>query len=67
MRLRGGAALLLVAGPVAAQDVEAVLHNAEETYGQITTLRADFTQTLTNPMMGTEVTRGVLFLSPPHR
>ncbi len=67
MRLRGGVALLLVAGPAAGQDVDAILNNAGETYRQLTTLRADFTQTIANPMMGTEVTRGVLFLSPPRK
>ncbi len=56
------------AGPLAAQDVEAALARAEQAYHRLTTLTANFTQTLVNPMLGEpEETRGRLFLTPPDR
>ncbi len=59
--------LTLSTHPVAAQNAADVLATAQDTHHQIETLRAEFTQTLFNPMMGEETTRGVLFLSPPSR
>ncbi len=53
--------------PLHAQDALTILAMAEDTYRQIRTLRAEFSQTLVNPMMGTETTTGVLYLSPPGR
>ncbi len=61
------AALLLAAQPVSAQKARDVLRTAEEAYQNVATLSAEFTQTLINPMMGNETTRGTLFLSPPQR
>ena len=61
------AALLLAAQSARAQNAQTVLRTAEETYQNIGTLSAEFTQTLLNPMMGDETTRGTLFLSPPKR
>jgi outer membrane lipoprotein carrier protein len=44
------------------------LARAETTYRGIETLRAEFTQTLDNPMLGGEVvSTGVLLLAPPSR
>jgi len=61
-------ALLWWATPVAAQDAVAALQRAEDAYRRLTTLRADFTQTIENPMLGApEQSRGVLFLEPPNR
>lgn len=61
------ALLSVLAHPLHAQDAETVLAMAGDTYRQIRTLRAEFSQTLVNPMMGTETTTGVLYLSPPGR
>ncbi len=60
-------AIALCIRPAAAQDATEVLATAEATYGQITTLRAEFTQTLINPMIGNETATGTLYLSPPDR
>lgn len=57
--------LSVFAHPLHAQDVETVLAMAGDTYRQIRTLRAEFSQTLVNPMMGNDTATGVLFLSPP--
>lgn len=55
-------------GLATAQSVDAALRRAEDAYHRITTLRADFTQTLVNPMLGEpEETWGTLFLEPPNR
>ncbi|NIM48430.1 MAG: outer membrane lipoprotein chaperone LolA [Gemmatimonadales bacterium] len=60
--------LLAVASPLAAQDAATALRRAERTYGGITTLTAEFTQTLVNPMLGgPEESQGVLYLVPPDR
>ena len=61
------AVVILWGQPAFAQSADAVLATAEDTYHQIRTLQADFTQTLVNPMMGDETTEGVLFLDPPQR
>jgi outer membrane lipoprotein carrier protein len=51
-----------------AQSADAVLARAQRAYDSMTTLRAAFTQTLINPMLGRpESSRGVLFLAPPGR
>lgn len=64
--------LILVAclwpGLATAQSVDAALRRAEDAYHGITTLRAEFTQTLINPMLGgPEESHGTLFLEPPNR
>ncbi len=52
----------------AAQDATAALDRAGRTYESLTSLRADFRQTISNPMLGDpETTRGVLYLVPPDR
>jgi outer membrane lipoprotein carrier protein len=62
------AVLLCWSTPVAAQDAVAALQRAESAYRRITTLQADFTQTIENPMLGApEQSRGTLFLEPPNR
>ena len=61
-------AALTVPGQTAAQDARSALQRAEITYASIRSLRADFRQTITNPMLGNpETTRGVLYLVPPDR
>lgn len=48
--------------------VESVLARAEAAYRSWSTFRAEFLQTITNPMLGApEVSRGVVFLAPPNR
>jgi len=66
----GAALSICTAGPLVAQDADAasVLGRAERAYHQLTTLTADFTQTIVNPMLGgPEETSGKLFLDPPDR
>jgi outer membrane lipoprotein carrier protein len=51
-----------------AQNTMAALNRAEATYRGIETLRAEFTQTLINPMLGgSVVSTGTIFLAPPSR
>jgi outer membrane lipoprotein-sorting protein len=51
-----------------AQTAMAALNRAEAAYRGMQTLRAEFSQTLENPMMGASVSsRGTLFLAPPSR
>lgn len=59
--------LVAAAPPAVAQNATEVLATAESTYRLITTLHAEFTQTLVNPMIGNETTTGTLYLSPPDR
>lgn len=66
--LTGVAALLLAAGPIAAQGADSALARAQRAYDGMQTLKAAFYQTLTNPMLGKpEQASGVLFLQPPGR
>ncbi len=67
MRIFALAPMLLAAQHAAAQNAATVLATAEATYRDIETLRAEFTQTLVNPMMGNETTTGTLYLAPPER
>jgi outer membrane lipoprotein carrier protein len=63
-----GAILLLWIGPLHAQDAETALRRAEEAYRALTTLTADFSQTITNPMLGgPELASGVVYLERPSR
>jgi outer membrane lipoprotein carrier protein len=70
-RTRATALLMLTAlaiTPAFAQDAPAALARAERAYAQVRSLRADFEQTITNPMLGgPEVARGTLFLVKPDR
>ena len=53
---------------LAAQDLPPALARAEATYRTLHTLRAEFTQSIENPMLGApEVTTGTLWLAPPDR
>lgn len=68
MRLAPLAAAVLWTAPLAAQHVDAALARAQLAYDEMRTLRAEFRQTITNPMLGgPEQSRGVLFLEPPGR
>ncbi|MEE8250198.1 MAG: outer membrane lipoprotein chaperone LolA [Gemmatimonadales bacterium] len=68
-QLRTLAALLtLLQLPAAAQEASSVLRRAEDAYHELATIRAEFTQTITNPMLGDpEISSGVLFLVVPDR
>lgn len=62
------AATLLWCHPLTAQDAAHVLARAERAYRAIRTFRAEFTQTIVNPMLGgPEESSGVVFLEPPRR
>jgi outer membrane lipoprotein carrier protein len=72
--LRGWIALCLgLAGlketpSLRAQDVRVILSAAERAYHATHSFRAEFTQTIENPMLGApERSRGVMFLDPPDR
>jgi outer membrane lipoprotein carrier protein len=66
--LGGWAVGLVVAAPLAAQDAPAALARAEAAYRTLTSLRAQFEQTIVNPMLsGPETSRGTLYLVPPSR
>jgi outer membrane lipoprotein carrier protein len=59
---------LLWAAPLLGQDARAALERAERTYQTLSTLTAEYRQTLVNPMLGgPEQSRGLLFLAPPSR
>jgi len=59
---------LLWAAPLAGQDATAALRRAEIAYRGLTSLAAEFSQVIENPMLGApEHSRGLLFLSPPNR
>jgi outer membrane lipoprotein carrier protein len=61
-------AAFVVALPLSAQDAVPVLETAESAYEEIVTLKAEFTQTIINPMLGgPEQSQGTLYLSPPDR
>lgn len=54
--------------PAHAQDAAATLRKAERTYADVQTLRAEFEQTITNPMLGAPaISRGTMFLVKPNR
>lgn len=61
-------AFALAVCPVEAQEALQALTRAEQTYERISSLRAEFLQTIVNPMLGgPEESRGVLYLQPPRR
>jgi outer membrane lipoprotein carrier protein len=60
-------ALAALPAPSATQDAAVALQRAEAAYRKLTTLTASFTQTLDNPMLGTETAEGVLYLERPNR
>jgi outer membrane lipoprotein carrier protein len=54
--------------PTQAQDVDSALARAQRAYDAMSSLRAEFTQVIENPMLGgPEPSRGVMFLAPPGR
>ncbi|MBI4422044.1 MAG: outer membrane lipoprotein carrier protein LolA [Gemmatimonadetes bacterium] len=58
----------LCALSASAQDVGSILAAAERAYHAATSFRAEFTQTIENPMLGApERSRGVMVLNPPDR
>jgi len=60
--------LLLPLPPLQAQDAPAALARAERVYASVSSLRAEFGQTISNPMLGEpEVSSGTLFLVKPDR
>jgi outer membrane lipoprotein carrier protein len=60
--------LLLVSAPLPAQDAPAALARAEQAYASARTLRAEFGQVITNPMLGDpETSSGTLYLVKPDR
>ena len=60
--------LSLHAGPALAQDASAALQRAEVAYQSVKSLRAQFRQTISNPMLGgPETTHGVLYIVKPDR
>jgi len=59
---------LLWGAPLAGQDATTALRRAEIAYRGLTSLAAEFSQVIENPMLGgPESSRGLLFLSPPNR
>lgn len=62
------AALTVGAAPLSAQDAATTLERAERAYHALTTLEAEFVQTLVNPMLGApEQSSGILYLEPPRK
>jgi outer membrane lipoprotein carrier protein len=60
--------LLLSSAALSAQSADSALARAQRAYDGMRTLQTAFSQTLTNPMLGTpEQSRGMLFLQPPGR
>ena len=52
--------------PLASQDAPSALARSERAYASVTSLRADFEQTITNPMLGApEESSGTLYLVKP--
>jgi outer membrane lipoprotein carrier protein len=63
------AAIAIAALPVTsrAQSADAIIDRAVAAYGRLNTMRADFRQTLTNPLTGsTQTTSGVLLRKKPN-
>jgi outer membrane lipoprotein carrier protein len=59
---------LISTSVLSAQDATSALRRAEIAYRGLTTLTAEFSQTLVNPMLGApEGTSGRIFLVPPNR
>lgn len=67
-RIALAAALVLGGRGVMAQDVPTTLDRAERAYQALSSLEAEFVQTLANPMLGgPEQSTGVLYLEPPRK
>src|SRR5437016_13213066 len=64
-----GAALVVAASPItaAAQNADPIIDRAVAAYAQLNTMRAEFRQTLTNPLTGTtQTTSGVILRKKPN-
>ena len=65
--ITGIAALAVVAGSVGAQTPEAVMDRAVRNYSSMKSMRAEFTQTITNPLTGTtSISSGELLRKQPN-
>src|SRR3954470_8292824 len=61
------AALFIAPAAVSAQNADAVIDRAVAAYGRLTSMRAEFRQTLTNPLTGsTQTTSGVILRKKPN-
>src|SRR5205823_8244166 len=64
-----GTALVVAASPITAnaQNADAVIDRAVAAYARLNSMRADFRQTLTNPLTGTsQTTNGVILRKKPN-
>src|SRR3954467_3633884 len=61
------AAVLIAPATVSAQSADAIIDRAVAAYGRLNSMRAEFRQTLTNPLTGsTQTTSGVLLRKKPN-
>jgi len=61
------AASLIAPTPARAQNADAIIDRAVAAYGRLTSMRAEFRQTLTNPLTGsTQTTTGVILRKKPN-
>jgi len=61
------AALFIAPIAVSAQNADAIIDRAVAAYGRLTSMRAEFRQTLTNPLTGTtQTTTGVILRKKPN-
>jgi outer membrane lipoprotein carrier protein len=68
VRRRTTAPTLLLLLPLHAQDAPSILARAERAYAAVQSVRAEFHQTISNPMLGQpETSSGTLFLVKPGR
>jgi outer membrane lipoprotein carrier protein len=66
MKILAAAAALAIAPAAMAQSPEAVMERAVKAYADLRSVRADFRQTITNPITGSDlVSRGVLLRKDP--
>jgi outer membrane lipoprotein carrier protein len=61
------ALLLLAAGPVHAQDANAVIGRAAKVYRSLSSLRANFVQVIDNPMIDSAESRGTMVQAGPDK
>ena len=67
MRIIAALVAVGAAAGVQAQTPDAVMQRASSAYSQMKTLRAEFQQTITNPLTGTNaISRGVMFRRAPN-
>src|SRR3954468_9009608 len=61
------AAVLIAPATVSAQNADAIIDRAVAAYGHLNSMRAEFRQTLTNPLTGsTQTTTGVILRKKPN-